>query len=244
MASIEDKSIKNHNVIIAAPAFNEAENLRVLIPEIKKIMREAEIVVVSDGSTDATAHSARESGATVIDLPINLGVGNAVQAAILYAQEQSASYFVRIDSDLQHDPVDIPRLLQPLISQKADLVIGSRFLSPSGHRSTKVRLFGIQILCGVLKKLLHQDITDPTSGFQAYNRRAMKYLSAHNIEDYPEIENLISCSRAGLRVVEVPVTMRPRRFGRSSISKFRSVYLVIKSILVIIIGMLRKENNV
>ncbi|MEI8105429.1 MAG: glycosyltransferase family 2 protein [Actinomycetes bacterium] len=225
--------------IAIVPAFNEERNIGRLLDEIRTHAPDLEVVVVSDGSTDATAEVARGRGARVVVLPFNLGIGGAVQTGFRFAWEEGFDLAVRLDGDGQHDPAQLHAVIDPVAAGEADIAIGSRFIGEGGYRSSAARRVGIGILARVVSRVARQRLTDTTSGFQALNRRAIGLYAAELPHDYPEVEGLVMALRHGLRVCEVPVTMREREHGRSSISALASVYYMIKVLLAVFVDLFR-----
>src|SRR5579871_461573 len=210
--------------VAIVPAYNEAQNIARLLFELRRVDSGLEVIVVSDGSTDETSEVARSIGADVVQLPFNLGIGGAVQTGFKLAAARGYELAVRLDGDGQHDPSQLAALVAPIVSGEADLAIGSRFLSQGGFRSSAARRIGIRILARVVSVIGHQPLTDTTSGFQALNRKAIAIFAADLPRDYPEVEGLVMALRHGLRIKEVPVTMRERLHGRSSIGSLGSIY--------------------
>jgi hypothetical protein len=231
-------------VLIVVPAYNEGESLGELLREIKTCVPGGEVVVVNDGSRDNTGPVAQKNRATLLDLPINLGIGGAVQSGFQYGWRRGCEVCIQVDGDGQHNPADIPALLEPLQNGQADCVVGSRFFGKQGgYQSTFSRRLGIGLLSRLLWLLSGKRILDVTSGFRAMNRRAFGLLAVSYPDDYPETESLLSLLLAGCRVVEVPVTMRDRQGGRSSIFGFRTLVYMVKVSLALIIAKLRWQLN-
>jgi glycosyltransferase involved in cell wall biosynthesis len=227
--------------IAIVPAFNEQECIADVIEEIRSFDPDFAIVVVDDGSTDATAAAAERLGAHVVRLPFNLGIGGAVQTGFHYAFENGFALAVRVDGDGQHDPAQLGALLAPVLADEADIVVGSRFASDGGYRSSRSRRIGISILAGTLSLIVRRRVTDPTSGFQALNRRAIALFAADYPHDYPEVEAALMVHKHQLRMTEVPVQMRERSAGRSSIGALASVYYMVKVLLALFVGLFRKN---
>jgi glycosyltransferase involved in cell wall biosynthesis len=227
--------------IAVVPAFNEERNIGPLLAELAALDPDLEVVVVSDGSTDRTAQVASAAGAHVVSLPFNLGIGGAVQTGFRFAWEGGYELAVRLDGDGQHDPSQLPAIVAPVVAGDADLAIGSRFLESGGYRSSAARRFGIRVLARVVSFIAHERLTDTTSGFQALNRRAIRLFAADLPRDYPEVEGLVMAIRHHLRVKEVPVTMREREHGRSSIGSLTSVYYMFKVLLAIFVDLFRRD---
>jgi glycosyltransferase involved in cell wall biosynthesis len=228
--------------VALVPAFNEEANVGRVIDEIRAVDPSLDIVVVDDGSYDRTAAVAHEHGATVVRLPFNLGIGGAVQTGFRYAYEQGYDLAVRLDGDGQHDPSQLDRILAPVLAGEADIAVGSRFAEDvDGYRSSRSRRIGIRLLAWVVSRIVGRHVTDTTSGFQALNRRAIELFAHDYPHDYPEVEATIMVSRHRLRSVEVPVSMRERGGGRSSITALRSVYYMVKVLLAIFVGLFRRN---
>jgi glycosyltransferase involved in cell wall biosynthesis len=227
--------------IAIVPAYNEEHNIGRLLGELRTQDPDLEVVVVSDGSTDRTAELAASAGAHVVRLPFNLGIGAAVQTGFRYAWEGGYELAVRLDGDGQHDPGQLHELVAPIAAGEADLVIGSRFIGNTGYRSSAARRVGIRVLARVVSWIAHERLTDTTSGFQALNRRTIALFAADLPRDYPEVEGLVMAIRRGIRVREVPVTMREREHGRSSIGTLGSIYYMIKVLLAVFVDLFRRD---
>jgi glycosyltransferase involved in cell wall biosynthesis len=227
--------------IAVVPAYNEERNIGRLLAELGALDPDLEVVVVSDGSTDRTAEVAVAAGAHVLRLPFNLGIGGAVQTGFRFAWEGGYELAVRLDGDGQHDPAQLRAVVEPVVAGEADLAIGSRFIGDGGYRSSAARRVGIRVLARVVSWIAHQRLTDTTSGFQALNRRAIGLFAADLPGDYPEVEGLVMAVRHKLRVREVPVTMREREHGRSSIGTLGSVYYMIKVLLAVFVDLFRRD---
>jgi hypothetical protein len=221
------------------PAYNEAGSIGAVVAEIRTADPELEVVVVDDGSTDATAELAGSAGATVLRLPYNLGIGAAVQTGLQYANENEFDLAVQIDGDGQHDARELQQLLAPIVSGEADIAVGSRFAGARFYRPSVARRLGIALFAGLVSLIVRQRVTDTTSGFRAMNSRGIRLFAADYPHDYPEVEATVLVFRHRLRMVEVPVTMRQRETGRSSITVFRSLYYMGKVSLALFVGLLR-----
>ena len=222
------------------PSFNEEASVGRVIDELREFDPGFEIAVVDDGSTDRTAGVAADRGAHVIRLPFNLGIGGAMQTGYRYAFEHGFDVAVQVDGDGQHDPAQLPRILEPVLDGDADLVVGSRFAGSGVYRSTAVRRVGIRIFASVVSAVVGQRVTDTTSGFRAVNRKGIALFAADYPHDYPEVEATVMCVKHKLRLLEVPVEMRERSGGQSSITALRSVYYMTKVLLAIFVGLFRR----
>jgi glycosyltransferase involved in cell wall biosynthesis len=228
--------------VAIVPAFNEEACIAGVIAEIRAFDSGLEVVVIDDGSVDATSRVAREAGARVLRLPFNLGIGGAVQTGFRYAHENDFELAVRIDGDGQHDPAQLDGVIEPVLRGDVDIAVGSRYLaSNDGYQSSATRRVGIRILAGTVSLLTRQRITDPTSGFQALNRKAIRLFAADYPHDYPEVEGLVMVIRHRLRFGEVPVAMRPRAAGKSSIRALSSVYYMVKVLLALFVSAFRRN---
>jgi len=229
--------IQRLRALLIVPAFNEAGSIANVVNGVRPHFA-GDIAVIDDGSEDDTAARARAAGAIVLRHPCNLGIGGAVQTGYLFALRNGYDVVVRQDGDEQHDPSYIPKLLDLLVRDEADIVVGSRFLAREGYQSTWVRRLGIVIL-GVVSALVGTHTTDPTSGYWALNRRAIEALAHSHPDDYPETEALVIAARAGCRVRELPVIMRARSAGRSSIGAFYTGFYMVKVVLALLISRIR-----
>jgi glycosyltransferase involved in cell wall biosynthesis len=229
--------------IAIVPAFNEEQNVGRVVDEIRVVAPSFDIVVVDDGSYDRTAHVAREHGARVLRLPFNLGIGGAVQTGFRFAFEHGYELAVRVDGDGQHDPGQLDKILAPVLAGETDIAVGSRFAAgdPDGYRSSRSRRIGIRLLAWIVSRIVRRRVTDTTSGFQALNREGIALFARDYPHDYPEVEATVMVYRHRLRMVEVPVSMRERSGGRSSITALRSVYYMAKVLLAIFVGLFRRN---
>jgi glycosyltransferase involved in cell wall biosynthesis len=235
--------LQSERLLFIVPAYNEASNVGPVVRELKAHHPDGTVVVVNDGSTDATAAAASEAGAIVIDLPFNLGIGGAVQTGMLYAERNGFDFAVQFDGDGQHVATEVTTLLAPLRDGSADAVIGSRFLGGRSFRPPLARRLGIALFNGINRIVTGRRFTDNTSGFRAYNRSAIAFLAHDYPHDYPEPESVVTLCRAGFRVIEVPAAMRERQAGSSSITYIRSIYYMFKVLLAIIVGFTRSGRR-
>jgi glycosyltransferase involved in cell wall biosynthesis len=228
--------------VAIVPARNEQDAVGRVVEELRAFDPGLDVVVIDDGSEDATAQRAAAAGAAVVRLPFNLGIGGAVQTGFKYALEHGYETVLRLDGDGQHDPTQIPNLLAPLERDEADVVVGSRFADGAGeYRAPFARRAGIRWFAQLVSLLTRQKLTDTTSGFQAVNARAIRLFAADYPHDYPEVEAAVMVVRHRLRIVEVPATMRGRETGRSSITLLRSLYYAVKVTLALFVGVFRRR---
>lgn len=230
-------------LIAIIPAFNEEASIGALLDELHRDLPGLPVVVISDGSMDDTAAIAAARGATVLDLPCNLGVGGAVQAGFQYAIRQGYPYVVRLDADGQHPPAEIPKLAAAMADGHADLVIGIRFGSTKDRVSTRLRYLGIRVLAVFLSVICRSRVTDPTSGFWLVSRPLLDYFAHYYPSEYPEPEALALLRRQGYSFREVPVLFRPRMAGHSSIRTWGTVYYAIKVGLALLVDRIRVVNQ-
>jgi glycosyltransferase involved in cell wall biosynthesis len=226
--------------IAIVPAHNEEASLGSLLAELRIAEPDLAVVVINDGSTDATARVAENAGVPVVNLPFNVGIGGTVQTGYQYALEHGYEVAIQVDGDGQHDPTEIARVLEPIFDDRADLVVGTRFVSGGGYRGTRARRVGIHIFASVVSLMVGQRVSDTTSGFRAVNRKALRLFASQYPHDYPEVESIVLLSRHGLRMLEVPVKMRVRETGASSITALRAAYYMIKVLLALFIGLFRR----
>jgi glycosyltransferase involved in cell wall biosynthesis len=228
-------------VVAVVPAWNEAGAIGGVVDDIRAFDAAIEVVVVDDASTDDTADVARAHGATVLELPFNVGIGGAVQTGFRYARDEGYEVAVRLDGDGQHEAGELGKLLAPVGAGEADLVIGSRFVDPDGaYRPPFGRRIGIRVFARLVSLLGGEKVTDTTSGFSALNRTAIDLFAAEYPHDYPEVEATLVALRSGLRLVQVQVVMRERQAGTSSITFVRSLYYIVKVMLALLVASLRR----
>jgi glycosyltransferase involved in cell wall biosynthesis len=229
-------------VLIIVPAFNEEDNIQNTILDLKTNTPNYDILVINDGSKDQTSKLAKNSGAKVIDMPINVGIGGAVQTGFIYASKNDYDIAIQFDGDGQHKAQEILPLIAPILSKESDVVIGSRFLEKDNEfRSTFTRRIGIKFFELLNSVLIGQRITDNTSGFRAYNKTAIKLLANNYPEDFPEPEAVILLGKNGFKIKEIFSHMRERKGGVSSISATKSVYFMIKVTLSILITAIKPK---
>jgi glycosyltransferase involved in cell wall biosynthesis len=227
--------------VAIVPALNEEDTIARVIDELRSFDPGFEIVVVDDGSVDATAEIAAGRGVHVLQLPFNIGIGGAVQTGFRYAYENGFELAVQVDGDGQHDASQLPSVVQPILSGDADLVVGSRFAGSTGYRPSALRLAGIRVFAWITSALIRQRVTDTTSGFRAVNRHGIALFARDYPHDYPEVEATVMAFKHRLRLREVPVEMRERLGGQSSITALSSAYYMIKVLLALFVGLFRRQ---
>ena len=226
--------------LVFIPAWNEESAIADVIAGVRQHMPEADVLVVDDGSTDSTAASAQEAGAVVAALPFNQGLGAALQTGYLFALREGYDFCAHLDADGQHPPAEVARLLQEVYSDRADLVIGSRYRDPTkatdsdDYKPTFSRRVGTSVFRFFLTLATRQRFTDTTSGMRAANRRVMKLFSENYSPDFAEIESLQLAVRQGLRVEELQVQMLERVGGSSFLTPLRSAFFIFKGMIVLL----------
>jgi glycosyltransferase involved in cell wall biosynthesis len=233
--------IDSRSYLAVVPAYNEEGTVAHVVRSIQDAAPDFDVLVVDDGSTDYTTERAEEAGARVLRHPFNLGIGGAVQSGFSYAREHGYKRMVQVDGDGQHDPAEIQRLMDAMDDDRSlDMICGSRFLTRDRDYVAPVsRRTGIHIFAFLLSRIVGQRVTDPTSGFRLYNRRAIALFARDYPHDYPEVEAVLMVHFHRLRMRELSVRMFQRGGGVSSISSGKSVYYMIKVLLAIFIGLVR-----
>lgn len=224
-------------ILVIIPAYNEAETIGRVIERTQAKLPFADILVVDDGSADTTSAISRQKGCLVLDLPYNLGIGAAMQAGYKFADKMEYDIAVQCDADGQHHPAAINKLVDTLINDGADMVLGSRYLRKKRYKSDVFRRLGILIFSRVLSVIVGQKLTDTTSGFRAVNREVIKTFSRYYPPDYPEPEALVLLHREGFTIKEIYVNMSSRKGGNSSITWRISIYYMVKVLLAIFIDL-------
>lgn len=230
-------------ILIIMPAYNEAGSIGDVITAIKNEVSDADILVVNDGSRDNTGKIARGLNADVIDLPYNMGIGVAMQTGYKYALLNDYNVAIQVDADGQHPPDQINHLISSLVKGDADLVIGSRFLGSGEYQPSLARNIGIRIFSMVISLITGQRLTDTTSGFRAANKRVINFFARNYPEDYPEVEALVLLRKARFNIMEIPIRMKARTAGQSSITPLHAIYYMIKVLLAVFIDILKKVER-
>ncbi len=232
-------------VLVVIPAWNEQDALPGVLAEVDATVANVDILVVNDGSTDRTSEVARRCGVPVLDLPINLGVGGAMRAGFKYAQRHGYDVVVQLDADGQHDPRDVPRLVDVLTQEDADLVIGARFAGRGNYTARGPRRWAMRGLSWVLSRVTGTQLTDSTSGFKAAGPRAIALFAPSYPAEYlgDTIESLVIAARAKLRVRQVPVEMRARAGGIPSHNPVRASLFLLRAVLALLIALSRPATG-
>jgi glycosyltransferase involved in cell wall biosynthesis len=232
--------------LAVVPSYNEAASVGDVVRKLRTNAPDYDVVVVDDGSTDATARIAGDAGACVLRLPFNLGIGGAVQAGFKFAMDNGYDYAVQVDGDGQHDPAEIDTLEETMRERGVDMVCGSRFLTEDhGYPAPVSRRTGIHVFAFLLSHIVGQRVSDPTSGFRLINRRGISVFARDYPHDYPEVEAVLMVHWHRLRMCEVPVRMFTRHGGVSSIGgSGKSAYYMVKVLLAIFVGLFRRRHTV
>jgi glycosyltransferase involved in cell wall biosynthesis len=233
---------QNNRLLIVIPAWNEEAALPAVLQELAALTAVPfDVLVVSDGSKDGTAAAARAGGARLLDLPNNLGVGGAMRAGFKYAMRHGYRTVIQLDADGQHDPQEVPRLLETLHDESCDIVIGARFAGKGTYAARGPRRAAMRVLSGVLSRLAGTRLTDTTSGFKLAGPRALELFAREYPAEYlgDTIESLVIAARAGLVIRQVPVEMRQRTAGRPSHSPVRAAVFLVRAVFALLIALSR-----
>lgn len=226
--------------LVIIPAFNEEGNLEKTINDIKTNAPDFDYVIINDCSTDKTLEMCRRHGFSYLNLPVNLGIGGAVQTGYRYAYYHGYDIAVQFDGDGQHSASHLEDMVTTLIDTESDMVIGSRFIEKEGFQSSGLRRIGIKYFTGLIKILTGKTITDPTSGMRMVNKKLLEKFTDEYPKDYPEPESVVTILSEKYKVTEIPVVMNEREEGVSSISLKNSVYYMIKVSFAILIARMKK----
>ena len=237
------ESKESMKTLIIIPAYNESENLPKLFDALKEAEGDVDIIVINDCSRDNTEAVCISHNIKVVTLPVNLGIGGAVQTGYRYALYHNYDIAIQIDGDGQHDPKFIPYLIKR-IEEGNHLCIGSRFIENEGFQSSKIRRIGIKYFSRLIKFLTGTLITDPTSGYRACSREVIRIFANDYPKDYPEPETVVTVLRNKLKVSEMPVIMNAREGGKSSITNRKGIYYMIKVTLAILIASISRKSVV
>lgn len=235
-------------IAIVIPAYNEQYSIARVVESVHEVASKYHLsltpVVINDCSNDATAEIISKLNCVSIHLPVNLGIGGAVQTGIKYALRNNYDFAVQMDGDGQHPATELIKLIEEAKNENVDVVIGSRFIEGEGFQSTYLRRLGISYFSYLIKFLTGYKIADTTSGYRLFNRKAMELIEAYYPDEYPEPEAIIYFSKNNLKVIEVPVKMLERQGGVSSIGMYASVYYMLKVSLALIFTYIRLQNKI
>lgn len=222
-------------ILVIIPAFNEEKSILNVIKPIEKYEYNIDVVVINDGSVDNTANEVKKSNATIINHPWNIGIGATVQTGYLYALKNNYDIAIQIDGDGQHNPQYIPEMINDLLNNDVDIVIGSRYVEKTYYESDRARRIGSIYFSRLVTFLTRKPFYDTTSGFRAVNRRVIELFSKYYPIDYPEVEAIVYASDKEIRIKEISVEMNKRYYGKSSITFFKSIYYMVKVTLSLIL---------
>lgn len=228
------------NILIIIPAYNEEDNICSVIASVVQEAPFADVMVINDGSSDNTLAIVKERNIPYINLPYNMGIGTAVQTGYKYATNKWYDIAIQVDGDGQHDVSYVKSLVEPILAGEAQVVIGSRYINRSGFQSTFWRRIGIRYLSWLISLTTGQKATDPTSGFRAVSREVIALFAKRYPPDYPEPEAIVMVARKGFVIKEIPVEMKERALGKSSINPLSAIYYMIKVSLAILIDKIRR----
>lgn len=231
------------SLCVVVPAYNEGASIAEVAASIRSALPGAHVVVVNDGSSDDTAAQAERAGAAVISLPVNLGIGGAMQTGFRYALRHGFDMALQVDGDGQHDPAEAMQLLAPLMAKQADIAVGSRWLGRGDYVAPPSRRLGMRLLARIVRWRTGKPFTDTTSGFRALGPAALRLFARTYPTDFPEVESIVLASRNGLRIEEIAVRMNERQHGRSSIAGLRSAYYMARVIVTLLVERLDQKQG-
>lgn len=232
--------MKTLKKLVIIPAYNESASIVSTVNDIKENAPDFDYVIINDRSKDNTYEICIENKLNVISLPLNLGIGGAVQTGYWYAVENGYDIAVQFDGDGQHDAKYLNSMADYLVKNECDMVIGSRFITKEGFQSSSMRRLGIRYFTVLIKIMTGKKITDPTSGYRMCNRKVAEIFANSYPKDYPEPETTVGILRRKMKILEIPVIMRARTEGVSSISPRKSIYYMFKVTLAILMERLRR----
>lgn len=228
--------------LVIIPAYNEEGAIVNTVKNLKAICPEVDYVIIDDCSKDHTLEIAKQNKFRVIHLPINLGIGGAVQTGYKYAYENNYDVAIQMDADGQHDPQYIPELIKK-VEEGNDLVIGSRFVEKEGFQSTFIRRMGIILYSKIIKLFTKKEIKDTTSGYRAASKKVIQLFAKHYPVDYPEPETNAFIAKNDFKIVEIPMKMKERDSGASSITPIKSIYYAVKVGLAVVLACIFKNRE-
>ncbi|NJD22538.1 MAG: glycosyltransferase family 2 protein [Melioribacter sp.] len=231
-----------NKILIIIPAFNESKNLKKILPDLKKKILKVDIIVVSDASSDDTVEVAKLEKVFYVSHPINLGIGGAVQTGMKFAVENNYDIAIQFDGDGQHLASEINTLIRPILNDEADMVIGSRYILDKGYKTPLIRRIGMLFSAWLTSIIVRQKLTDITSGFRAWNKKALSVFSKEYPSNFAGVESNIHGYFCGVRIKEIPCKFEPRQSGKSSINFWRSFYYPFKTIITAL-GVVLRANS-
>lgn len=229
--------------LVIIPAYNESKNIVKVIEDIQLNAPDFDYIIINDCSKDNLKEVCETRGYNIINLPVNLGIGGGVQTGYKYARDNGYDIAIQFDGDGQHDAKYIHKMLECLEERQADMVIGSRFIDKQGFQSSICRRMGIKFLSYLIKHITGKRILDVTSGFRIINKKVINEFCTYYPKDYPEPESIVSVLRKGWKIEEIPVEMKEREEGKSSINLMKSIYYMIKVSLAILIDMIKPKDR-
>lgn len=232
--------------LVVIPAWNEDAVIADSLAEVRRVLPGWDVVVVSDGSTDTTAAIAAAAGVPVIDLPFNLGVGGAMRAGYAYAVRRSYTHVLQLDADGQHNPAEVPALVDAMSETGADVLVGARFAGRGEYEVRGPRRWTMRVLSAVLSRVCRTRLTDTTSGFKLNGPRAVALFARTYPAEYlgDTVEALVIAARSGLIVRQTPVSMRPRAGGTPSHSPVRAAVFLSRALVSLGVSLTRPATPV
>ncbi|SFE01307.1 glycosyltransferase family 2 protein [Spirosoma endophyticum] len=235
------------HILVIVPCYNEQGSIANVVRELSTLRDRVgyvlDVLVVNDCSTDNSLSIVRTLPCRYLNLPVNLGIGGAMHTGYRYAYQHGYDIAVQVDGDGQHPADELPKVLGPILQQEADVSIGSRFINREGFQSSFLRRVGISYFRWLNQLLIGKTVHDSTSGFRAFNRRTIEIVNKYYPDEYPEPESIVQFGLHGLLIKEVPVRMRHREEGVSSINTSRAFYYMLKVSLAIVFMYFRLLNK-
>lgn len=236
--------MSNENkIMVLIATYNEEKSIEQVVNRVRENLPEADIVVVDGESSDSTEEIARKLEVIILKVPHSLGIAGGVETGFIFADLKQYDILVRVDGDGQHNPDEIDRLMQPILDDKADITIGSRYMGAGDYKGSLSRTLSAKLFALVISAIIRQKITDATSGFQVVNRRVIEFLSHNYSFDYSEVEAIVLFKNAGFRIQEIPVAMEKRGQGQSSFTFIRAFYYIFTGMLSLLVSLLRGKTR-
>lgn len=240
--------INDSKILVIIPAYNEKDSIERTLADLlafkeEKRFRNLDICVINDGSEDNTATIVKGMNVILVDLPVNLGIGGAVQTGYKYAYTYGYDLAIQFDADGQHRSSELEKIINPVLHNEWDMCIGGRFVEKTSYRGSLQRRLGIYYFEKIIQLLTGVRVTDATSGFRCINKKVIKLFAKDYPKDYPEPEVIMLLNKRGLKIKEVSVEMSSREMGKSSITPFRSIYYMLKVSLSILIRKIEKGES-